>query len=85
MSLTIDIPDAVMTALQGRGGDIEECLRVELACALYARELASFGSAAEVAQMHPFSFGHELSRRGIKRIYGEEELADDAAYVSGDQ
>jgi len=85
MAVTFDIPDTVMTSLQGRGGDAEECLRLELACALYQRELASFGSAAEVAGMHPFAFGHELTRRGIPRTCGRAEMTEDAAYVAGRQ
>src|SRR5450759_3627264 len=50
MGVTFDIPETVMTSLQGRGGDVEECLRLELACALYQRELASFGGTAEGGQ-----------------------------------
>ena len=85
MGVTFDIPETVMTSLQGRGGDVEGCLRIELACALYQRELASFGSAAEVAELHPLAFGHELTRRGIPRAYGRAEMAEDAAHVAGCQ
>lgn len=75
----------VMTSLQERGGDVEECLRLELSCALYQRGMVSFGSAAEMAGMHPFAFGHELTRRGIPRAYGCAEMDEDAAYVAGCQ
>jgi predicted HTH domain antitoxin len=60
-------------------------LRIELACGLYRSELASFASAARVAGLHTFLFGHELTRRGIARHYGEPEMADDEAYVAGHQ
>jgi predicted HTH domain antitoxin len=85
MGVTFDIPETVMTSLQERGGDVEECLRLELGCALYQRGMVSFGSAAEVAGLHPFAFGHELTRRGIPRVYRSAEMAEDAAYVAGRQ
>jgi len=81
MPITFDIPDDVLSAIPGNAADVEARLRIELACALYQHELASFGSASQVA-MHPFTFGHELTVRGITRHYGELELADDSTYVA---
>jgi predicted HTH domain antitoxin len=85
MPITFDIPEDILGAIPGNAADVEARLRLELACALYQRELASFGSAARVAGMHPFAFGHELTRRGITRHYGEAEMAEDAAYVARHQ
>jgi predicted HTH domain antitoxin len=85
MPITFDIPDDILNAIPGNAADVEARLRLELACGLYQRELASFGSAAQVAGMHPFAFGHELTRRAITRHYGEAEMAEDAAYVAGHQ
>jgi predicted HTH domain antitoxin len=85
MSVTLDIPEEILSAMPGNSVEIQNRLRLELACALYQRELASYGSAAGVAGVHPFVFGHELTRRGIARHYGEAEMADDAAYVAGRQ
>ncbi|NDC63634.1 MAG: UPF0175 family protein [Planctomycetia bacterium] len=85
MSVTLDIPEEILSAIPGSTVEIHDRLRLELACALYERELASFGSAAQVAGVHPFVFGHELTRRGITRHYGEAEMADDAAYVASHQ
>ncbi len=85
MGVTLDIPDEVLASLQERGGDVGACLLVELACALYQRGMVSFGSAAETAGLHPFAFGHELTRRGIPRTYGNAEMCEDAAYVAGRQ
>ena len=85
MSVTLDIPEDILRAIPGSAGEVQGRLCLELACALYQRELASFGSAARVAGLHPFVFGHELTRRGIARHYGDTEMADDAAYVAGHQ
>ena len=82
MSITLDIPEEVLSAIPGNTAEVKARLRLELACALYQGELASFGSAAQVAGLHPFVFGHELTRHGIKRHYGEADMADDSAYVA---
>src|SRR5256885_17266087 len=82
MPVTFEIPEDVLASLPGSTAEVEARLRLELACALYQRELASLGSAARVANVHPFVFGHEVSRRGIARHYGDAEMADDAAYVA---
>ena len=81
MPLTLEIPDDILLAIPGSRPDVEARLRLEFACALYKSELASFASAAAIAEVHPFVFGHELSRHGIARHYGEEETRDDQAYV----
>jgi predicted HTH domain antitoxin len=82
MPITLDIPDDVLGSIPGSSAEVEARLRLELACALYGQELASFGSAARIAGLHPFVFGHELTRHGINRHYGDAEMADDAAYVA---
>jgi predicted HTH domain antitoxin len=85
MPLTLEIPDDILQAIPGSRTDVEARLRIEFACSLYQSELASFGSAARVAGIHPYLFGHELCRHGIPRHYGEEEIHDDAAYVESRQ
>lgn len=85
MAVTLDIPDDILSAIPGNTIEMQDRLRLELACALYHRELASFASAARVAGVHPFVFGHELTRRGIVRHYGEAEMADDSVYVASRQ
>lgn len=82
MPILLEIPDDVVSSIPGNSADVEARLRLELACALYRQELASFGSAARIAGIHPFVFGHELTRHGITRHYGDAEIADDAAYVA---
>lgn len=83
MPATFHIPEDILHAIPGSAAEVEARLRREPACSLYQSELASFGSAARVAGLHPFVFGHELTRHGITRHYGEAEMADAAAYVAG--
>lgn len=85
MSVTLDIPEEILSTIPGSTVEVHGRLRLELACALYQHELASFGSAVSVAGVHPFVFAHELTRRGIARHYGEAEMADDVAYAAGRQ
>jgi predicted HTH domain antitoxin len=56
---------------------------VELACALYHREILSFSKAAELSRLSQFRFGQELAGRGIARHDAEEDIAEDMAYAGG--
>lgn len=85
MVITLQIPEEVLRAIPGSAADVEAKLRLEFACALYRSELATFGSAAQVAGLPLFVFGHELTRHGIMRHYGEAEMSDDVAYVASHQ
>ena len=81
MSVTLDIPDDVLAALpmpeQARKG----YLLLEIACAMYARDVLSLGQAAELAGVPRIAFGLELGRRSIARHYTEAELEADLAYA----
>ncbi len=81
MSLQLSIPDTILQAIRLPEQRIEQELLHELAIALYAQDLLSFGKARELAQMDKDEFGQLLARRGILRHYGTEELADDLAYA----
>lgn len=83
MSMNLDVPDEIQRALRVPESERRARLLVELACALYHRELLSFGKAAELSQLSQFRFGHELGDRGIARHYTEEDIAEDLAYASG--
>jgi predicted HTH domain antitoxin len=52
-------------------------LRLELACALYARGKISAVSGAHLAGLDLFSFQGALKERGIPRNYSLEDLHDD--------
>lgn len=83
MSMTLEVPDDIQRALRVPEPERQARLLVELACALYHREILSFGKAAELSQMSQFRFGHELVGRGIARHYAEEDIAEDLAYAGG--
>ena len=64
-------------------GEAEQRVREELAAALYARDLLSFGKASELARVSRFAFADVIAQRGIPRHYGQEELNEDTAYAGG--
>jgi predicted HTH domain antitoxin len=83
MSLTLEVPDEIQRAMRVPESERQSRLQTELACALYQREILSFGMAAELSCLPQFRFGQELVLRGIARHYSEQDLAEDFAYASG--
>ena len=83
MGLLLQIPDSVTQAIRLPEGRMKEDLLLELAVALYAQGVLSFGKARELANLTKFEFGQVLGRRGIVRHYGQEELEDDLIYARG--
>lgn len=81
MGLLLQIPDSVTQALRLPEGRMKEDLLLELAVALYAQGVLSFGKARELATLSKSEFGQVLGRRGIVRHYGHEELEDDLTYA----
>ncbi|MEC4814491.1 MAG: UPF0175 family protein [Scytonema sp. PMC 1069.18] len=84
MTLQLNIPDSIIEAIRLPEKRMEQELLIELAIALYAQELLSFGKARELARMGKYEFGKLLGDREINRHYGEEELEDDLTYASGE-
>lgn len=84
MSVQLQIPDTVVQAIRLPEERIVRELLVELAVALYAQGLLSFGKARELAGMGKYEFGRLLGERGIPRHYGREELEDDLTYACGE-
>lgn len=84
MSVTLEIPDDVLAALPVAEPERKPLLLLEIACALYARNLLSLGRAAELAGMDKVGFGREVGRRGVARHYTETELEADLAYARGE-
>jgi len=84
MSLQLSIPDSVLEAIRLPEQRVERELLIELALALYAQDLLSFGKARELARMSSYEFGKVLGERGIFRHYGVEELKHDLTYASGE-
>lgn len=83
MSITVQIPDSIAQSLRVPEAEAEHRVREELAAALYARGLLSFGKAAELAGVNRFAFADVIAERGISRHYGEDELKEDTAYAGG--
>ena len=84
MSINLNIPDSVARSLRLPEGEAEQRLRTELALALYAQGILSFGKASELAGLSRYHFSDLVARRGIPRHYGEDELAEDLAYARGE-
>ena len=84
MGVQLQIPDTVVQAIRLPEERMARELLIELAVALYAQRLLSFGKARELASMGKSEFGRLLGERGIPRHYGLEELEDDLAYAGGE-
>ncbi len=83
MSIQLEIPDSVADAMRMARENQKEQLMIELAVALYARGILSFGKARELTGLDKYQFGLLLGQRGIPRRYGTEDLEDDLAYANG--
>jgi len=83
MAVQISIPDDIAEAMSIPRPEREERARLELAVALYAQEILSFGKARQLAGLTKLAFAHELGRRNIPRHYTAENLAEDIAYARG--
>jgi predicted HTH domain antitoxin len=84
MPVKLNIPDSVSQAIRLPEQRIEKGLMIELAIALYAQGILSFGKARELAGMSKIAFALSLGRRGVSRHYGPNELEDDVAYARGE-
>lgn len=83
VQLTLEVPDSIQQAMRVPEAERRSRLLLELACALYERNILTFGKAAELADLGQFRFGHELAAREIARHCAEEDLAEDLAYGCG--
>jgi predicted HTH domain antitoxin len=82
MQLTLEVPDAIQQAMRVPEPERQSCLLLQLACALYQREILSFGKEAELSQIGQFRFGNALTERGIARHYTDRDLAEDLLTLS---
>ncbi len=83
MSIVLEIPDQVAYAIRLPANEQQESLMTELAVALYARGILSFGKARELTPFSRVEFGLLLGRRDIPRHYAKQDLEDDIAYACG--
>lgn len=84
MSVRLEIPDSVAQAMRLPEQERTARLLVELALALYAQGILSFGKASELAGLGYYEFGKLLGERGIPRHYTVEELQDDINYAGSE-
>ena len=81
MSVTLEISDAVSTALRLPPPELKTRLQLELAVSLYAQQILSLGKAAELAGLPRWELNDLLARRGVPMHYSESDLAEDLAYA----
>jgi predicted HTH domain antitoxin len=81
MSIHLEIPDHIAQAMRLPLKEQKQQLLVELAVALYARGILSFGKARELANLSKYEFGVLLGQRGLPRHYEAEDLQDDLTYA----
>ena len=84
MNITLQIPDSITRSLRIPEAEAEERVRQELAAALYASGLLSFGKASELAGVSRFAFSDVLAQRHIARHYSRDELGEDFTYADGE-
>lgn len=83
MSLLLEIPDHVAHAIRLPAKDQRQQVMAELAVALYARGILSFGKARALTSLKRVEFGMLLGRRGVPRHYTEQDMEDDISYARG--
>jgi predicted HTH domain antitoxin len=81
MTVTLEIPDSVVSAMRLPRKEQSRQLKTELALSLYAQGILSFGKACELAESTKLEFGILLGKRNIPRQYEEQDLQDDLAYA----
>ncbi len=81
MSIQLEIPDSIVEAMRLARQDQKQQLLLELALALYARGILSFGKARELAGLSRYEFGLLLGKRSVPRHYTAEDLQDDLSYA----
>ncbi len=82
MTIVLEIPDSVVSAIRLPRKEQSRQLKIELALSLYAQGILSFGKACELAEATQVEFGLLLGKRNIPRQYDEQDLQNDIAYAS---
>lgn len=77
------VPEDVLTSIKIPKKELERTLKLDLAMALYQREVISLGNARKLADISKWEFLEELGRRKISRHYTEKELGEDLIFAKG--
>ncbi len=83
MTFHLDIPESVADSIRLPLPEVEPRLLTELAVALYAQGILSYGKAVELAQISRYAFADIVGKRNIPRHYTAVELAEDLDYARG--
>jgi predicted HTH domain antitoxin len=83
MTYHVEIPESIAQSLQLPESEIESRLRTELAIALYAQGILTFGKASELAGLSRLTFAELTGQRSIPRHYTEDDLKEDLDYARG--
>ena len=83
MTFHLDIPESIANSIRLPLPEVEPRLRTELALALYAQGILSFGKAAELADTSRFLFAQLVGDRNIPRHYSAADLTRDLDYACG--
>jgi predicted HTH domain antitoxin len=83
MTFHLDIPESIAHSIRLPTAEVEPRLLTELAIALYAQGILSFGKATELANTSRYAFAELIGDRNIPRHYTADDLAQDLAYARG--
>jgi predicted HTH domain antitoxin len=81
MTFHPDIPESIAHSIRLPTPEVEPRLLTELAIALYARGILSFGKASELANTSRYASAELVGARKIPRHYTADDLEQDLAYV----
>lgn len=76
-TLTLDIPESVLTAVKIPRTRLKTDLKRELALQLYRESMISFANAHRLADMSKVAFHHLLGERQVPRQYDVEDYEKD--------
>jgi len=73
-AIIIRIPRDIVIVAKIPEHEFEKMAKIELAIALYARGVLSFGQARRLAGLSKWEFLEELAKRNVRRHYTLEEM-----------
>ncbi len=81
-TLTLDIPESVLTAVKIPRTRLKSDLKRELALQLYRESMISFANAHRLADMSKAEFHHLLGERQIARQYDVDDYEKDMENIA---
>ena len=81
-TLTLDIPEAVLSGVKIPRTRLKRELKRELALQLYREQMISFANAHRMADMSKIEFHHLLGERQIPRQYDVEDYEKDMEHLA---